>query len=392
MRRSSLAVLVIAVVFAGACSSSGGKSQGAEGKAPGASIDGSSAQDARAGSASEASGPDENRGTTRRSVEKGPSGTVTPAGGKISGPDGASLTVPPGAVTRITPAHIKRANDGYDVHIDGGFIGSVLVAIPLGSGGTDGVPLLLHHTADGPVVEDAQVVGKFLVADVTTLSVFDTIKCVRPPLSAALKCLAKAGVNSLPNRVAKKFAGLFQCGDIYNDGPISVLFIDGACKAGESDEDLARAREELARQNRAAAAAKQTTTTPTAAVVITSPTTTAPRPPVTSAPATTQPPPASSVRGFTVTDDFLGGTWARTDTSNGTWHGKGNRPANGKYWFNNGLGVGVDCMRPGAQYHVSNYGSSETWTWWAHVTDNTWVPAAALKETSVDGAQGLPSC
>ena len=367
MRRSGLVVLVVAALVAGACSSAGRDRQGVEAQPPVAP-----APEGRSdGSAIENVGGD----------------SVTPAGGTIAGPDGASLTVPPGAVARVTPAYVRLADNGYDIHIEGGFRGSVLVAIPVGSGGTDGIPLLLHHTPIGPVVEDAQVVGDFLVADVTTLSVFDALKCVRPPLNAALTCLAKAGVDMLPNFVARKFTGLFQCGDLYNDGPISVLLLDGACKAGESEEDLAKAREEYARQERSDAATNQTTPPATTGPAVTSPPVSSAPPPVSSAP-----PPVSSARGFTITDDFLGGTWARTDTSNGTWYEEGDRPPNGKYWFTNGLGVGVNCMRSGAHYQVSNYGNSETWTWWAHVTDDTWVPAAALKETSVDGPQGLPSC
>lgn len=393
VRRSGRVIVVVGALLASACSSTGGATQGVTASPPGAV--GAGPQAEGGGPAPKAGIPSTDRAQASVPLSGGvPRDTVTPAGGTVSGPDGASLTVPPGAVTRATPAYVSRVDNGYDVHIEGGFSGSVLVAIPVGSRNADDIPLLLHYTRDGLVVEDAQIVGKFLVADVTSLSVFDTLKCVRPPRSAAFKCLAKAGVKVLPNFVAKKFAGLFQCGDIYNDGPISVLFLDGACKAGESEEDLARAREELARQERAAATTKQTTPPPTSAPAVTSPPPTVSRPVPTSSPGTTAAtsPPPSSARGFTVTDDFLGGTWARTDTSNGTWHRQANRPPNGKYWFSNGLGVGVDCMRAGAQYQVSNFGKSETWTWWAHVTDNTWVPAAALKETSVDGPQGLPSC
>lgn len=103
--------------------------------------------------------------------------------------------------------------------------------------------------------------------------------------------------------------------------------------------------------------------------------------------------PAPQPKGFHVEDDFLGGTWARTDPNNGTWYSKSNRPPNGKYWFDNGLGVGVDCARSAAAYTVKfANGTTQTWTWWLHVTDNTWIPAAAVQESSADGAQGVPTC
>jgi len=123
-----------------------------------------------------------------------------------------------------------------------------------------------------------------------------------------------------------------------------------------------------------------------------------PQPPPSSSP-TSQPssppssPPPPSVRGFTVGDAYLGGTWARLDPNDGTWYSKSNKPSNAKYWFPDGLGVGVDCARAAAAYQVHwADGTVTTWAWWAHVTDNTWVPMAALKETTNDGSQGLVTC
>lgn len=105
------------------------------------------------------------------------------------------------------------------------------------------------------------------------------------------------------------------------------------------------------------------------------------------------PPPPPQVRGFTVEDVFLGGTWARADPNNGTWYSRGNRPANGAYWYPNGLGVGVDCARAAAGYVVKFAGGrTETWNTWFHVTDGKWFPSAAARETRANGFYGLPGC
>jgi hypothetical protein len=109
------------------------------------------------------------------------------------------------------------------------------------------------------------------------------------------------------------------------------------------------------------------------------------------APEASDPPPATH-RGFRVEDSYLGGTWARHDPGDGSWYSKGNRPGNAAYWFSNGLGVAVDCARMAASYTVKISGRTETWSWWLHVTDNTWIPAATVHESSSDGTQGVPHC
>jgi len=97
--------------------------------------------------------------------------------------------------------------------------------------------------------------------------------------------------------------------------------------------------------------------------------------------------------GFHVQDIFYGGTWARTDPCTGAWSPRSVRPANGAYWYPNGLGVGVDCARTGALYTVRFAdGHSETWATWFHVTDGKWFPSAAARETLHDGFHGLPAC
>lgn len=119
-------------------------------------------------------------------------------------------------------------------------------------------------------------------------------------------------------------------------------------------------------------------------------------PPPAPPPAPTPPPPPSSPaqpRGFHIEDSFLGGTWARTDPNDGTWYSQGNRPANGAYWYPNGLGVGVDCARAAAGYVVKwADGHTETWNTWFHVTDGKWYPSAATTEVFANGFYDLPSC
>jgi hypothetical protein len=119
-------------------------------------------------------------------------------------------------------------------------------------------------------------------------------------------------------------------------------------------------------------------------------------PPATPAPSPAAPAPPTApgpVLGFFVEDSFLGGTWARTDPNDGTWHSRGNRPANAAYWYPNGLGVAVDCARAAAAYVVHfGDGHTETWNTWFHVTDGKWFPSAAARETSVNGFYGLSAC
>jgi hypothetical protein len=104
------------------------------------------------------------------------------------------------------------------------------------------------------------------------------------------------------------------------------------------------------------------------------------------------PKPTAKQRGFFVEDSYYGGTWARHDPNDGTWYPHSSRPGNAAYWFNNGLGVGVDCARSAASYRVRISSRTETWSWWLHVTDNTWIPAAAVRESSADGPQGVAPC
>lgn len=97
--------------------------------------------------------------------------------------------------------------------------------------------------------------------------------------------------------------------------------------------------------------------------------------------------------GYHVEDIFYGGTWARTNTCDGTWYAKSTKPANAVYWYPNGLGVGVDCARAGASYTVKwANGTVQTWNTWFHVTDGKWFPSAAAKETAANGFYGLPGC
>ena len=163
---------------------------------------------------------------------------VTRAGGTVSGPDGASLTVPPGAVTRDTVGWIKRAGAGYDIHLDGRFRGTLLVAVPVKSvaGGT--MPYLTHRTKQGVVVEEATRVGNFLVAEVRSLSFFKVIKCLRSK-SKVVRCLLNEGVKRIPNSLFKKILHLLGP----EDCPLQLDVIDlitDPCKVGETQADIDR--------------------------------------------------------------------------------------------------------------------------------------------------------
>jgi hypothetical protein len=115
-------------------------------------------------------------------------------------------------------------------------------------------------------------------------------------------------------------------------------------------------------------------------------------PPPPPKPEPTPPPPPQS-RGYYIEDSVLGGTWARTDPNNGTWYSQANKPANGAYWYPNGLGVAVDCARAAAGYVVKwADGHTENWNTWFHVTDGKWYPSAATREISSNGLQGLRAC
>lgn len=115
-------------------------------------------------------------------------------------------------------------------------------------------------------------------------------------------------------------------------------------------------------------------------------------PPIASPQAEPNPPQPPASRGFFIQDDVYGGTWARSDPSDGTWYNSGTRPHNARYWFNNGLGVAIDCTRHAAPYRVKLGQQTQTWSWWAHVTDNTWIPVAVFPDVNTDGDLGLAHC
>jgi hypothetical protein len=108
-------------------------------------------------------------------------------------------------------------------------------------------------------------------------------------------------------------------------------------------------------------------------------------------PQSTLPPPPPT-KGFVIHDDVYAGTWARFDPNDGTWYSHSAPPPNGKYWFANGLGVAVDCARSAAAYPVLINGQHQTWSWWGHVTDNTWVPVAVFSQVWSDGNPGVANC
>lgn len=152
----------------------------------------------------------------------------------------------------------------------------------------------------------------------------------------------------------------------------------------------------IAAAQQAPAPPPSTTEAPAPPPTTEAPTTAAPPPPAGTTPApppSTAPAPPPGVVGFHIEDDYYGGTWARTDPNDGTWHTRSDPPANGAYWYPNGLGVGVDCARSAAPYIVRYAdGHYQTWTWWLHVTDGKWYPAAATQEIFTDGNPGVADC
>jgi hypothetical protein len=126
-----------------------------------------------------------------------------------------------------------------------------------------------------------------------------------------------------------------------------------------------------------------------------SPPTPSPEPSPTPAPepSPTPPSPGEASEGFVIEDSIYGGTWARTDPDNGTWYAKDEQPPNGAYWYPNQLGVAVSCAESAASYTAVIHGESQTWTWWAHVTDGKWVPTVVFSSVWSDGLPaGLPEC
>lgn len=106
--------------------------------------------------------------------------------------------------------------------------------------------------------------------------------------------------------------------------------------------------------------------------------------------------------GYAIADSYFGGTWPRTDPNDGTWHSRGNRPANAaSYWWANGLGVGFSCGANAAPYSVRFAdGHRETWTTWLRSTDTwggrvagLWIPSAVADTIYSDGIpSGMPRC
>jgi hypothetical protein len=132
-----------------------------------------------------------------------------------------------------------------------------------------------------------------------------------------------------------------------------------------------------------------------------------PTPPVPTPTPTPPPPPAPGGNpvfngGYVIQDDYLGGTWPRTDPNDGTWYSHSNRPANAaSYWWANGLGVGFACGAHAAGYYVRFAdGHRETWNTWFRSTDTwggrvvgLWVPSAVAAGIVTDGLPpGMPTC
>lgn len=319
---------------------------------------------------------------------------LTPAqGGTVRAPNGVTIQVAPGVLTRPGFVTISRiAPSVYDLHIEPRWEGRVTIRLPL-----NGKRAVVGHLVDGAwVFEKARRVRGMAVTRVDSLSAFtDLLACTKELVKRGtasgkaikvVRCLGRVGLKKLPEWIAKKIAGLFSeydpCRPIGWDNwsPEAWDYFLQACTASAPAPLPSPEPAPVATESGNAEAGTGTVPVPTAA------------PPPTAPPS---PPPSEPVAivGFTISDVYFGGTWARTDPNNGTWYSRTNPPPNGAYWYPNGLGVAVDCARTAAPYTVYwADGRVETWTTWFHVTDGKWFPAAAAAETTSDAFYGLRLC
>jgi hypothetical protein len=314
-----------------------------------------------------------------------------PVGGLIHGA-GVALRVPPGTIKFRGLVRIKQvAKYKYDFHIFAPWRGAVTISYPLHGR----PPLLAHDLGKHWKIEPPRVRRGRVIIRVRSLSLISDLWQCRKRVGMVLFCLVEKGVRWVPLKIVKEIVGeeYKPClpvgpGNMTID---AVQILTSSCKLDDPPPP------------KPPPAPKPTPPPAPSPGAAPAPT----PPPKTPAPPSPQPPPPAGgcsgaggtsaggpgLRGFHIQDVFLGGTWARTDPCNGTWHSNGNRPANGAYWYPNGLGVGVDCARTGAAYVVRwADGHSETWATWFHVTDGKWIPSAAAQETAVDGFYGLPPC
>lgn len=311
---------------------------------------------------------------------------IAAQGGEVRAPNGASLIVPARVMSRNGKARIVALGKGrYDFHISVPWRGVVGVSLPL-KGRSDAI---LHRVGGAWFPEGPR--GERIVW-VDRLSWFSTLKnkavkalCLSWNARKIVSCLVQKGIVAVNKEIglwiARQIsescaAAVIAAG--FTGGPLSAfttVINEPPCVPVVSAPGVPQAPP-------APAPAPPTSPAPP----------TQPVPPIPAPPA--PPPPApTAARGFVIGDAFLGGTWARTDPNNGTWHSRSNPPANGAYWYPNNLGVAVDCARSAASYTVKFVGGgTQTWTTWFHVTDGKWYPSAASNGINTDGQHGLPSC
>lgn len=108
-------------------------------------------------------------------------------------------------------------------------------------------------------------------------------------------------------------------------------------------------------------------------------------------PPSSEPAPAPN-HHFTVEDIDNHGVWELTMPTATKLLPRTNRPANAREWLAEGTSVAIACAKKASAYSIENRHKHETWHWWAHLTNGSWVAIAAFEQTKVDGSQGFETC
>jgi len=312
-------------------------------------------------------------------------------GGSLDARNGVGINVPAGAMQRPGYVTITASGGGvYDVHIAAPWHGSVTVTMPLRS-----ARQYVLHKVGHIWVTESSVPGEATVT-VTQLSSFlssvggfasklGSKLCLTTNLVHLVECAAGHIDSKLKSWIESKLPHncAVQLAEGGNPLAIAKAAVSGDCvgSAGENGYHVP-------------ASPPNPTTAPIAGSPANSGGPQGPpvNPPATAPPTESSPPPGAT-EGFFVEDSIYGGTWARTDPGDGTWHARSAPPANGAYWYPNGLGVAVSCSESVAPYATVVYGVHSTWSWWAHVTDDKWVPTVVFSTVWADGPlPGLPVC
>jgi hypothetical protein len=232
------------------------------------------------------------------------------------------------------------------------------------------------------------------LSDLTSpIAIFDALLNVVPCAEKAVPALVSSGLLASADAdrltatlgAIKKASVVGNLVEVYNvEWDLLDIFIDHAISGSSV---LGAGFSVLA-----ASSASQPTSPPDAPAPAQTPLLQPTSPPSTPPPTPTTTPAPPSTEGFTIDDSFYGGTWARTDPNDGTWYAHSQPPPNAAYWYPNGLGVAVDCVREAAPYDAVVYDQHQTWYWWAHVTDGKWVPVVVFSTVWSDGDQGLAHC